>query len=66
MVEPYNVDISIRRQCKLIGLNRATFYHRPARESEYNLHLMRLIDEQYTMRPFYGWPRMTAYLRGQL
>ena len=65
MVEPYNADISIRRQCELIGLNRATFYHRPATESEYNLHLMRLIDEQYTKTPFYGWPRMTAYLRGQ-
>jgi putative transposase len=24
---------------------------------------MRLIDEQYTRTPFYGWPRMTAYLR---
>jgi putative transposase len=26
---------------------------------------MRLIDEQYTQTPFYGWPRMTAYLRRQ-
>lgn len=26
---------------------------------------MRLIDEQYTRTPFYGWPRMTVYLRGQ-
>ncbi len=24
---------------------------------------MRLIDEQYLCTPFYGWPRMTAYLR---
>jgi putative transposase len=24
---------------------------------------MRLIDEQYLRTPFYGWPRMTAYLR---
>ncbi len=24
---------------------------------------MRLIDEQYTKPPFYGWPRMTAHLR---
>jgi putative transposase len=29
----------------------------------YNLQLMRLIDEQYLRTPFYGWPRMTAYLR---
>lgn len=26
---------------------------------------MRLIDEQYLRTPFYGWPRMTAYLRRQ-
>jgi len=24
---------------------------------------MRLIDEQYLRTPFYGWPRMTAYLQ---
>jgi len=24
---------------------------------------MRLIDEQYLKTPFYGWPRMTAYLQ---
>jgi putative transposase len=30
-----------------------------------NLQLMRLLDEQYTRAPFYGWPRMTAFLRDQ-
>jgi putative transposase len=39
-------------------------YYQPAGESAFNLLLMRLIDEQYTRTPFYGWPRMTAYLRG--
>ena len=38
-------------------------YYKPAAESESNLHLMKLIDEQYTKTPFYGWPRMTAYLK---
>ncbi len=28
-----------------------------------NLHLMRLIDEQYLRTPFYGYPRMTAHFR---
>ena len=26
---------------------------------------MRLLDEQYTLTPFYGVPRMTAWLRSQ-
>ena len=40
-------------------------YYEPAGESAENLHLMRLMDEQYLRTPFYGWPRMTAWLRRQ-
>lgn len=57
--------MSLRRQCELLGLNRSTLYYEPAGESAENLHLMRRIDEQYLRTPFYGWPRMTAYLRRQ-
>ncbi len=55
----------IRRQCELIGLNRSTLYYMQATESPLNLHLMRLIDEQHTRTPFYGYPRMTAWLQRQ-
>jgi putative transposase len=65
MIEPDHPQLSIRRQCKLIGLSRATFYYTPAQESDLNLLLMRSIDKQYTKTPFYGWPRMTAYLHRQ-
>lgn len=64
-IEPGHADISIRRQCELLDLNRSSYYSTPAGESEFNLHLMRLIDEQYVKMPFYGWPRMTAHLRRQ-
>ena len=63
MIEPNHPDLSIRRQCELIDLNRASYYYQPAQESELNLKLMRLIDEQYLKTPFYGWPRMTIYLQ---
>lgn len=56
------------RQCELIGLNRASYYyqpHHPAGESAENLKLMRLLDEQYTLTPFYGVNKMTAWLRRQ-
>lgn len=63
LIEAEHPQISVRRQCELLGLNRSTLYYQPAGDSAYNLHLMRLIDEQYLRTPFYGWPRMTAYLR---
>ncbi len=65
MIDAQHHLFSIRRQCELLGLNRATYYYVPAQESDYNLQLMRLIDEQYLKTPFYGYPRMTAHLRRQ-
>jgi putative transposase len=60
--------LSVRRQCELLGLSRASFYLVPAGESAQNLALMRLIDERYTACPFYGSRRVTAWLvsRGHL
>lgn len=55
-------DYSIRRQCALAGIPRSAFYYEPAPESEQNLLLMRLIDEQYLRHPEYGSPRMTDWL----
>jgi putative transposase len=63
MIDYLEREISVRRQCELVGLNRSTLYYAPARESELNLELMRLIDAQYMLTPFYGWPKMTAHLR---
>ena len=38
-------------------------YYDSAPESEDNLALMRLIDRQYTKRPFYGSRRIVEWLR---
>ena len=65
MIDSQHLQISIARQCELLALARSSFYYEPARESAENLLLMRLLDEQYTRTPFYGIPRMTAWLRAQ-
>jgi putative transposase len=65
MIESQHPTISIRQQCQLIGLNRSTYYRQSAGETPFNLRLMGIIDEQYTRRPFYGYPKMTAVLRRQ-
>jgi putative transposase len=63
-IEPGHPRLSIARQCELIGLARASYYRevRPT-ESEENLELMRLIDEEYMRHPFYGTRKMRDYLR---
>lgn len=62
MIENNNKEIPITRQCELLGISRSGYYYQPKMISPYNLHLMNLIDEQYTRMPFYGVNRMTAYL----
>jgi putative transposase len=64
-VEPNHFQLSVRRQCALLGISRASLYYEPVQESEENLELMRLIDRQYTRVPFYGSRRMTAWLQSQ-
>ena len=54
--------MSVRPQRELLGLNRSSLYYEPTGETAENLRLMRLIDEQYTARPFHGGRRMTAWL----
>jgi putative transposase len=65
MIEPDHSQLSIMRQCTLLGLPRANYYRNAtrAKESEENLNFMRLIDEEYTRHPFFGSRKMRDYLR---
>jgi putative transposase len=65
MIEPKHDQLSIVRQCELLALSRATYYRNTdwAGESDGNLTLMALIDEEYTRHPFYGSRKMRDYLR---
>jgi len=65
MVERENEDLSIRRQCELLNLPRSSYYYSTAGNDDFNLELMRLIDEQFTRAPFYGVRKMTAWLRAR-
>jgi len=63
LVESDNLEISVVRQCHLLGINRSTIYYRGRAESVEDVELMRLLDAQYTETPFYGYRRMTVYLQ---
>jgi putative transposase len=65
LIEALHPQISIARQCDLVGLPRSTYYYQAQGESAENLTLMRLLDQQYTDTPYYGIRRMTAWLRSQ-
>ena len=65
LIDPKHSTLSVARQCELVGMSRSSYYYAPAGESEENLRLMRLIDEQYLKTPFYGSRRMAAWLRLQ-
>jgi putative transposase len=65
LVEHGHPALSVRRQCELLGLSRSSLYYEPGGEAAEDLRLMRLIDEQYTARPFYGSRRMMIWLNEQ-
>jgi putative transposase len=65
LVERDHGEISVRRQCDLLGVNRSGLYYRPLGESEENARLMQLIDREYTRHPFKGSRRMVLWLGEQ-
>jgi putative transposase len=57
--------LSIRDQCRLTGVSRSGYYYEPEPETDENLELMRLLDEQYLRTPFWGVENMTWWLGQQ-
>ena len=58
-------DLSIRRQCALLGVARSGVYRPPRPANDNDLGLMRRIDELFTAWPFLGSRRMAALLRAE-
>lgn len=62
-IEPSNPDLSVARQCQLLGISRSGYYYQPQPENEKNLKLMERMDKIYTKFPYYGAPKITAQLK---
>jgi putative transposase len=65
LIEPDHAELSVRRQCELLGLPRSSFYYTPASVSPDDLRVMALIDRAYTAHPEYGSRRMALWLGEQ-
>lgn len=62
-IDANHPNLSIVLQCRLLGLNRSSYYlEEETDESAYNVLLMNLIDQEHTRHPFYGSRRMAAWL----
>jgi putative transposase len=55
--------LSMRRQCKLLGLCRSSLYREKAPESNESHILMQKFDRIFTEHPYFGVDRMTRELR---
>ena len=60
-----HAELSIRRQCALLGLARSGVYRPPLAANENDLALTRRLDELFTAWPFLGSRRMAAMLRAE-
>jgi putative transposase len=63
LVEREHEELSLVRQCQLLGISRSSLYYRAKAVSDSELELLRRLDELYLEMPFYGSRRMTAQLR---
>ena len=55
-------ELSIARQCSLLGVSRSTYYYEPVQVSTEMLAVMRAIDEIHTHRPFLGSRKIVGEL----
>jgi putative transposase len=63
MVDPNDVRLSIAHQCRLLSVQRSSFYYKAKPVKAEDLELMRLIDEQYLKTPTWGSRSMRNHLR---
>src|SRR3954462_12128576 len=65
LIDEGHPELSVRRPCELVGLNRSTLYYEATPETPENLALMRLIDQEYTAHPFFGSRKIVRWLIGR-
>jgi putative transposase len=62
LIEKEHPRLSVIRQCELLSISRSGLYYEPVKQSEENLAIMRLLDEQYLRTPFYGVEKLQVLL----
>jgi len=61
-IEPSHKQLTVERQCELIGISRAAYYYKQQPIRAEALELINVVDKIYTDYPFFGTRKMAAYL----
>ena len=64
LVETRTSQLSIRRQCELLSINRSNVYYKPVPEKPENLEMMNIMDRHLTKHPTEGVKSMVYLLMG--
>ena len=62
LIDENHDELSITRQCSLLGVNRSTYYYEPVPITTATLAIARAIDEIHTDKPFLGSRRIVDEL----
>jgi putative transposase len=65
MLDRAHPELSVRRQCTLLGLARSGVYRLGKAANDNDLAVMRRLDELFLAHPFLGSRRMAAMLRAE-
>ncbi|MEG0846122.1 MAG: DDE-type integrase/transposase/recombinase [Niameybacter sp.] len=55
-------ELSVSKQCKLLGLNRSSVYYKEKQSTELEIQIKHAIDEMHTAHPAWGTRRIAATL----
>lgn len=63
MISKTHPKLSLQRQCEMLPIQRSGLYYKQKKSSKLNHEMMRLIDQQYLQKPYYGVYPMRARLQ---
>lgn len=65
MIDFNNNKLSLKRQCELLDVNRSRIYYSPVATNQEDLDILKLIGQLYFSKPFYGYRKVTIWLKNQ-
>lgn len=62
MIDTKDKNLSVRKQCDLLGLRRSSFYYKPRIKMDNQSEYLKEVEMGYLKYPIYGYRRMNKYL----